>query len=207
MSGYEQALFTRAEMLEDADDLVQAITSVLAGAQGAGVDPAAVTSLAAAARALDPGAATGYDAGGKQDRRPGGGYRSDSEFLEAAAEAESDVAERLRETGKLREEAAAALEAAQAALEAACAMPVKDECDGCHGIKQAAIAEAQHRIETCDAAAGILDPLTRRLTAALGHLQQVPHDLGEVYELVHSFLRQGGKLPVYGRWIEGDVRA
>jgi hypothetical protein len=165
-------------------------------APSAGVDPVAVTSLAAAARTLDPGASTGYDAGGKQDRRTGGGYRSDSEFLEAVAEAESDVAERLRKTGKLREEAAAA-------LEAACAMPVKDECDGCHGMKQAAIAEAQHRIETCDAAADILYPLTQRLTAALGHLRQVPHDLGEVYELVYSFIRQGGKLPVYARWIEG----
>lgn len=203
MTGYEQTLLTHAEVLEDADDLVQAVTEVLAGAQRAGVDAAAVTSLAAAARALDPGASTGYDAGSKQDRHPGGGYRSDSEFLEAAAEAEGDVAERLRETGKLREEVAAAMEAAQAALEAAYAMPVKDECDGCHGIKQVAITEAQYRFETCDAAAGILDPLTQRLTKTLGHLQQVPHDLGEAYELVYSFIRRGGKLPVYARWIEG----
>ena len=63
MSGYEEQLVTRAEVLEDVGELVQAITAVLTGAQGAGVDPAAVTSLAAAARALDPGTGTGYDAG------------------------------------------------------------------------------------------------------------------------------------------------
>jgi hypothetical protein len=203
MTGYEQALLARAEVLEDADDLVQAVTEVLAGAQRAGVDPAAVTGLAAAARALDRGAVTGYEAGGMQDRRNGGGYRSDSDFLEAAAEAEGDVADRRREAGKLREEVAAALESAQAALAAAYAMPVKDECDGCHDIRQAAIAEAQRRIEVCEAAAGILDPLTHRLTAALGRLQQVPQDLGEVYELVYSFIRRGGKVPRCGRWIEG----
>ena len=73
MSGYEEQLVMRAEVLEDVGELVQAITAVLAGAQGAGVDPAAVTSLAAAARALDPGANTGYEAGSKHDRYPGRG--------------------------------------------------------------------------------------------------------------------------------------
>ena len=145
-------------MLEDTGELVQSITAVLAGAQDAGADPAAVTSLQAAVRALDPGASTGYDAGSKEDRQPGGGYRSDGEFLEAAAEAEGDVLERLREAEKLQEQLAAAMDAAQAALDAAYAMPVKDECDGCHGIKEAAIADALHRIGLCEAAAGILDP-------------------------------------------------
>jgi hypothetical protein len=204
MTGYEQALLTRAEMLEDADDLVQAVTEVLAGAKRAGVDPAAVTSLAAAARALDPGAATGYDADGKQDRRAGGGYRSDSEFLEAAADAEGDIAERLREAGKLQGELAAAMDAAQATLAAAYAMGVKEPCDGCHGVKEAAIAEALRRIALCEASAEILDPLAQRLRDAHGRLQQVPCDLGEVYELVYEFIRKGGKLPVFGRWIEGE---
>ena len=85
MTGYEEQLLTRAEVLEDTGELVQSITAVLAGAQGAGVDPAAVTSLAAAVRALDPGAGTGYDAGSKEDRRPGDGYGSDGEFLEAVS--------------------------------------------------------------------------------------------------------------------------
>jgi hypothetical protein len=58
MTGYEETLLARAEMLEDASELVQAITAVLAGAQRAGVDPAVVTSLQAAARVLDPSAMT-----------------------------------------------------------------------------------------------------------------------------------------------------
>ncbi len=204
MTGYEEQLLTRAEMLDDTGDLVQAITTVLAGAQGAGVDPAAATSLAAAARALDAGADTGYDAGSKQDRRAGGGYLSDGEFLEAVSEAEGDAAGRLREAGALQDQVAAAEDAAQGALDAAYAMPVKDPCDGCHGIKEAAIADALHRIGLCDAAAGILDPLTQRLQAALDRLRQVPEDLGEVYELVYAFIRRGGKLPVLARWIEGE---
>ena len=69
MTGYEETLLARAEVLEDTGELVQVVTAVLAGAQGAGVDPAAVTSLQAAVRALDPGAGTRYDAGGKQDRQ------------------------------------------------------------------------------------------------------------------------------------------
>jgi hypothetical protein len=75
-------------VLEEPGELVQSITAVLAGAQGAGVDPAAVTGLAAAARALDPGAGTGYDAGSNKDRHPGAGYGSDGEMLEAVSEAE-----------------------------------------------------------------------------------------------------------------------
>ena len=204
MTGSEQTLLARAEVLEDAGELVQAITAVLAGAQEAGADPAAVTSLQDAVRALDPGASTGYDAGGKEDRRPGGGYHSDGEFLEAAAGAEGDVLERLREAGKLQEHLAAAMDAGQAALDAAYAMPVKEECDGCHGAKEAAIQDALRRISLCEAAAEILDPLAGRLRAALARLHQVPEDLGEVYELVYEFIRKGGKLPVYARWIEGE---
>jgi hypothetical protein len=204
MTGYEQQLLTRAEVLEDTGDLVQSVTAVLAGAQEAGTDPAAVTSLQDAIRALDPGASTGYDAGGKQDRQPGGGYRSDGEFLEAAAEAEGDALERLREAEQLQEQLAVAMDAAQAALDAAYAMPVKEKCDGCHGIKEAAIAAALHRIELCEAAAAILDPLAGRLRVALERLRQVPQDLGEVYQLVYEFIRKGGKLPACGRWIEGE---
>ena len=203
MTGYEEQLLTRAEMLEDTGDLVQAVVEVLAGAQGSGADPAAVTSLAAAARALDPGAGTSYDPGSKHDRRPGGGYRSDGEFLEAAAEAEGDVQERLREAEKLQEQVAAALDAAQDALAAARALPVKDKCDGCHATRAAAIADAERRIGLCEAAADLLGPLAERLRQALDRLRAVPQDLGEAYELVYAFVRRGGKLPAYGRWIEG----
>jgi hypothetical protein len=220
MTGYEQALLTRAEVLEEVDELVQAITAILAGAQAAGVDPAAVTSLAAA-RALDPGASTSYDAGTKEDRQGGGGYESDAAMLEAVSEAEDDVRERLREVQQLRERVLAALDAAhealaaaRAALAAAQAMPVKDKCDGCHAARaaaisaaEAAIADAEERIRACEAAADLLDPLAARLQRALDRLRAVPQDLGEVYELVYEFLRKGGKLPAYGRWIEGAARA
>ena len=36
-------------------------------------------------------------------------------------------------------------------------------------------------------------------------LCDVPHELGEVCQLVYAFIRKGGKLPVYARWIEGSV--
>lgn len=184
MTGYEESLLARAEVLEDTGELVQEITGILAGAQRAGVDPAAVISLTAAACALDPGAVTSYDAGDQQDRRSAGRFDSDTAMLEAVADAEDDTAERLREAGKLQEQAAAAMDAAQAALEAAYAMGVNDPCDGCHGAKEAAIADAERRISLGEATTAVLDPLVLRLQAALVRLRQVPHDLGEVYELV-----------------------
>jgi len=202
MNGYEEQLLTRAEVLEDTGELVQAIT-VLAGAQGAGADPAAVTGLQAAARALDPGAETSYDTGSKEDRHSGTGYRSDGEFLEAVSQAEDDVRDRAREVQQLQEVIVTAMDAAQTALDAAYAMPVKDECDGCHGAKEAAIMAALSRIRMCETAAEILDPLMERLRTALARLRQAPEDLGEVYQLVYEFIRKGGKLPVYARWIEG----
>ena len=96
-------------------------------------------------------------------------------------------------------------------------MPTKKDCDGCHGRKAAAIAAAEaaiagaeerirdatRRIGICEDTAEILDPLARRLHAALHALRQVPHDLGEVYELIYAFIRRGGKMPRPGRWIEG----
>ena len=109
------------------------------------------------------------------------------------------------------------LEAARAALAAAYAMGTKEPCNGCHGARAAAIAaaeaaiadaearikDAERRIAICEAAADILDPLAERLARALAQLRTVPQDLGEVYELIYEFVRWGGKLPRYGRWIEG----
>jgi hypothetical protein len=204
MSGYEESLLARAEMLEDTSELVEAIAVVLTGAQQAGVDAAAVTSLAAAAWALDPGASTSYHAGTRQDRWPGSGYRSDGELLEAVSGAEDDVRDRLREVEKVQQAVTTAMDTAQAALDAAYAMPVKEPCDGCHSAKEAAIQAALSRIRLCEAAAGILDPLAGRFRAAFCHLRRVPEDLGAVYQLVYEFIRKGGKLPVYARWIEGE---
>jgi hypothetical protein len=233
MTRYEEQLLTRAEMLEDTGDLFQVITAILAGTQGAGVDPAAVVSLRAAITALDPaGGAPGYQAGSRAGRRPGSGYRSDSEFLEAVSDAEDQIRDWLRDADQLAEQVIAAadkahddleraqqdLQAARADLAAAYAMPTRDPCTACHLAKAAAIAAAEaavadaeerihhadRRIDLCADTSEILDPLTRRLRAALQALRQVPHDLGEVYELVYEFIRKGGKLPVYARWIEGE---
>jgi hypothetical protein len=82
-------------------------------------------------------------------------------------------------------------------------MPVRDKCDGCHGAKEVAIMAALSRIRLCESAPEILDPGAERLGVALDWLRQVPEDLGEVYELVYDVIRKGGKLPAYGRWIEG----
>ena len=231
MSGDEEKLYTRAEMLEDLDEPVSAVGEVLAGAQGAGVDPRAVISLTAALQTLDPGASTGYSAGSQKDRQDGSGYGSDGEFLEALSDAEDQVRERQREVTGLREQITLALDRAQrdlgqarrdleearAALAAAYAMSTRRPCDGCHSARAAAIAaaeaaiadaetriaDAERRIGICEAADDILGPLAERLTRALARLRTVPQDLGEVYELIYEFVRAGGKLPRYGRWIEG----
>jgi hypothetical protein len=218
-------------MLDETGELAQAVAEVLTGAQGAGVDPRAVTSLTAALQTLDPGAAISYSAGSRKNRHGGTGYGSDGEFLEALSDAEDQVRERLREVKALQEQVSPALEggqqdlgqarrdlaAARAALAAAYAMPTREPCDGCHAASAAAIAaaeavvadaeariaDAERRIGICEAAADILDPLAERLARALAQLQTVPQDLGEVYELIYEFVRAGGKLPRYGRWIEG----
>ena len=233
MSGHEEQLRARAEMLDETGELAQAIAAILAGAGSAGVDPRAVISLRAAIAELDPaGGAPGYQAGSRKDRQDGSGYGSDGEFLEALSDAEDQVRERLREVKALREQVALDLEraqqdleqarrdlaAARAALAAAYAMPTRQPCDGCHPAKaaaiaaaEAAIAEAEARIKDaerrtgiCGAAADILDPLAGRLARALAQLRTIPQDLGEVYELIYEFVRSEGKLPRYGRWIEGD---
>ena len=232
MSGYEEQLHARAEMLDETGELAAAVTAILAGASGAGVDPRANSSLRAALAALDPaGGAPGYQAGSRTDRHPGSGYGSDSEFLEAVSDAEEQIGDWLREAEQLTEQVIAALdnahadreraqhdlETARQDLAAAYAMPTTKDCDGCHGRKaaaitaaEAAIADAEERIRDatrrigiCEDTAEILDPLARRLHAALHALRQVPHDLGEVYELIYQFIRRGGKMPRLGRWIEG----
>jgi ABC-type transporter Mla subunit MlaD len=236
MTGYEEQLHARAELLEDTGELAAAVTTILAGASGAGVDPDAITGLRAAAAALDPaGAPPGYQAGSPADRHPGTGYRSDSDFLEALSDADDQISDWARETGQLAGQVTAAagqahtdlgrarhdLADAREALAAAYAMPTKTDCDGCHGRKrraiaaaEAAIADAEHRIADatrrigiCDDTADLLDPLGRRLRAALRALRQVPHDLGAVYELIYQFIRRGGQMPRYGRWVTGTTPA
>ena len=227
----EKKLYARAEMLEETQDLAQAVAEVLQDAQGAGVDPQAVISLTAALQTLDPGAGTGYTAGSQKDRQDGSGYGSDGEFLEALSDAEDQVRERQREAKALQEQVVLALDraqqdlaqarrdlaAARAALAAADATSTRQPCNGCHSARAAAIAaaeadaadaearirDAERRTGICEAAAEILDPLAERLARALAQLRTVPQDLGEVYELIYEFVRSGGKLPRFARWIEG----
>ena len=74
MTGYEQQLYERAEVLDETGELTAAVTAILAGASGAGVDPRAITGLQDAVRALDPaGGAPGYQAGSQADRHAGAG--------------------------------------------------------------------------------------------------------------------------------------
>ena len=120
MSGYEEQLHTRAELLDETDELAAAVTAILAGASGAGLDPRANSSLRAALAALDPaGGAPGYQAGSRTDRHPGNGYGSDSEFLEAVSDAEEQIRDWLREAEQLTEQVIAALDNAHAGRERA----------------------------------------------------------------------------------------
>ena len=74
---------------------------------------------------------------------PGGRYADEREFLSALADAEDDIAERLKAAGQLHDQAVTALDSALDALEAARAMHTKEKCDGCHGRKAAAIADGR----------------------------------------------------------------
>lgn len=228
----EQQLCILAEMLADLDDITAAVATALDGAQGAGVNPRAIAGLKSALVTLDPGASVTYNAGDKHDRRRGTGYSSDGEFLEAVADAEDQIQVRCREVSDLRERVIAAIDQASGDsdrgrrdlaearidLAAAYAMGVRDPCNGCHAAREAAIAAAQaavddaearisdaeQRIALCEAAAEILNPLAAMLAAALERIRRVVPNLGEVYELVYAFVRRGGKLPDYARWIEAE---
>ena len=130
-------------------------------------------------------------------------YAGEGEFLGALADTEDDIAGRLKAAGRLHDQAVTALDSALDALEAARAMHTKEKCDGCHGQKAAAIADAEARVRLCEDAIEILVPLEARLRHALARIQAVPSDLGETYESVYGLIRRGGRMPYEGRWIEG----
>ena len=216
MSGYEEQLHARAEELDETSGLASALTEIHAGAAAAGVDHQAVLSLEAAITVLGE-AVPAYRAGSPADRHPGGGYGSDVEFLEALSAAEDEIREWLHaavlldsQVGEALGRAREDLERARRDLGAAHAMATKRPCDGCHGAKaaaiaaaEAAIADAERRTGICEAAGEILESLAERLRSALARLCQVPHDLGEAYELIHEFIRGGGQMPRAGRWVTG----
>ena len=179
MTGYEEQLLTRAEVLEDTGDLVQAVTAVLAGAQGAGVDPAAVTSLQAAVRGARP--RSQHRLRRRQPARPAARRR-----VPLRRRVPRGASARPRTTsgsgcGRWSSSRSRRLAAQQTGrrprrprLAAAYAMPVKEKCDGCHGTKRSrdrarplsptpSIAEPD-----CEAAAEILGPARRAAQAGAG---------------------------------------
>lgn len=202
MSDYERQLLARARELADLGELAEEVTAILGGGRRAGLDPDALGGLVGAAAVLGTAGITVYAAG----KGPGTRYADEGEFLGALADAEDDIAERLKTAGRLHDQAVAALDSALDALEAARAMRTGEPCDGCHGRKAAAIADAEARVRLCEAAIEILVPLAAQLRHALARIRAVPSDLGETYESVYAMIRRGGVMPYEGRWIEG-VRA
>ena len=196
---HERQLFARARELADLGELAETATGILGGGRRAGLDPDALGGLVGAAAVLGSAGIKVYAAG----RGPGARYADEGAFLGALADAEDDIAERLRAAGRLHDQAVTALDSALDALEAARAMRTGEPCDGCHGRKAAAIAESEARVRLCEDAIEILVPLEARLRHALARIRAVPSDLGETYESVYSLLRRGGRMPYEGRWIEG----
>jgi hypothetical protein len=233
MSRFEDQLLTSAEVLDETKDLAAIVLDILAGAAGAGIARPAVVPLQLAARKLDPaGGIPDYNAGGRFDRSPGTGFESDDEFLEAVHGAWAKVRKRLQEVTLVVREVTEAVEqaeyglqryrqdlqAAHVALAAALARPTREPCDGCHRLKQAAIAGAEQRIAAAEqgihddnrrlgvlhATGEILNALTSRLGEAAKALRQVPSALGEEYELAYAYIEGGGKLPKLARFLTGQ---
>jgi hypothetical protein len=215
----EDTALTRAEQLTGLDELTCAMGELIDGMQRAGAGHASVTSLLAAHAALG-GGAVGYNPGSRTDRQPGAGYGSDSEFLDALHDVTGQVREREREVARLAgwfEAAAGNLgeerDDAARDLQAAYTMPVSNPCTGCHGARETeiaragqALAEVERRIRVVQDALDLLGEPAMQLDQALAQLRQVPHDLGEAYELVYAFVAAGGTMPAYGRWVEGGRR-
>jgi hypothetical protein len=214
MSGYERKLLARARELADTEELAATVCVILGGARNAGLDPEATTGLTGAAMWLGADTIAVYRAGAGTTAR----YADDHAFIGHVADTEDDTAERLQAARRLRDAATAALDAAGKVLDgwrrhlaAAYAMPVKDPCDGCHGVRadaietaRAGVADAEARVALCEAAIDVLDPLIERLRRALARLRSVPADLGETYESVYNLIRRGGRMPHRGRWIQGE---
>lgn len=216
---YAEQLLARATLLDDTSGLGLMVAVILDGAAGAGLDPRVVPGLKIAIKALDDGAGiVGYDAGRQTDRRAASGYGSDTEFLEAIHDAAAAVRDHHAAAANLEteiretiEDAQVSLANARKALAVAYAMPTANPCNGCHGHKQAAVDAAQkaindagNRIRICSTASDVLETLFEQVQVAHRALRQVPHDLGEVYELIYAFIAKGGKMPDPGRWIEGE---
>ena len=232
MSGYEEQLHARAEMLDETGELAAAVTAILAGASGAGVDPRAIVSLRAAIRRTGPGRRPARLPGRQphrpaprqrirvRQRVPGGGQRRRRPDLRLAPRRRTapGTGHRRARQGPRRpgtratrpgnRPAGPGRRVRHAHQEGLRRLPRPQgrrdrRRRGSHRRRGGTDQGRQRRIGICEDTAEILDPLARRLHAALQALRQVPHDLGEVYELIYAFIRRGGKMPRLGRWIEG----
>lgn len=213
--GAERQALARAHEADDTGDLAEIVIRLLAGARATRLDPDALTGLTGAALALGGNSRAVYLAGSRDEAAR---FGDDTEFLAELAEAEDEIAIRLRAVERLATEAAgllaaacAALAAARRELAAAHGMPLGRPCTGCHPAKAAAIAaaeahiaEARRRIVLCDDALDVLAPLDARLRHALARIRAVPGDLGETYESVYRLLRHGGVMPYDGDWLAGQ---
>ena len=197
---YERQLLARARELADLGELAEEVTAILGGGRRAGLDPDALGGLVGAAAALGAAGITVYAAG----KGPGTRYADEGEFLGALADAEDDIAERLKAAGRLHDQAVTALDSALDALEAARAMPTRRQ------VRRMPRTRRPPRSPTPRRASGCARPPSRsssrstaRLRHALARIRAVPSDLGETYESVYNLIRRGGVMPYEGRWIEG----
>jgi hypothetical protein len=200
----ERARLARARELDDTEDLEEEVTDALGSARAARLDPDALTSLAQCALVLGADRLTVY-------RATGDPFPTDSDMAEAVDDAEAAIADRAAvvagELDGAETELADAREAlndAKAQLADARAMPVHRPCDGCHGERREAIAEARERIGVAKAAIEVLTRLAERLAWALTLIRRVLPEVGEVYETVYEHVDAGRVLPRDGDWISGD---
>ena len=197
---YERRLLAQARELADLSDLTDTTLQCLGAARHAGLDPDALSGLVGCAATLGADSTATYSAGdGWTGRHP-----DERAFLTHVSDIEDGIEEHLGAVARLGREVSAAWATACEDLDAARAMPLLEDCDGCHGRRDAAIADAETRISLCETAGRILQVLRRRLLYARARIRAVPADLGETYESVYNLIRRGGHMPYEGRFITGE---
>ena len=214
---YERRLLARARALTDLSELSGSTLTCLGAARHAGLDPDALHGLVGCAAWLGATSLETYTAGEGWTGR----HSDERHFLGHVSSIEDDIEERLGDAARLGREVSAALDVARADLDdardqlaAAEAMPLHEECDGCHARRDAAIAAAEALIRECQTRISICEDIERALHVLRQHLERarariraVPADLGETYESVYRLIRRGGHMPYEGRWITGEGRA
>jgi hypothetical protein len=198
-SGAEEHLLARARDLDGgAEDLAEMIASVRARGGATALAREVLAGLDTAARVLTGSmTAPPARAWSGQPRR----YATAGDFLSAVGGAEDDVAAAAGQAARLRAEILSVLAAVRTALAAARAMPARTPEE--RSLRNAAIADAQRRIRTCDTALDILEGLRGCYREAIRLLRRVPGDLGWVYAAIYDLQRHGHDLPEDAReWFD-----